>query len=265
MPELGENWMHARPVIGIPTQTLEAAGTELPRCWIMSQRYVTVLVQTGALPWLLPLLEGDSATLQSMYERLDGIFLPGGMDVDPSSYGEERHELCLQSDLDRDWTELTLVRWAIRDRKPVLGVCRGLQVVNVAAGGTLHQDVGTQHPAAIRHDYFPPEHERDRLSHHVDVVEHTRLHQLLDTPVIDVNSMHHQAIKTLGAGLIASAHAPDGIIEGVEGALEQFLDAVQWHPEELAGGSIQMHRLFAEFISASHDFHRRRLLTGAVA
>src|SRR5207237_824725 len=137
------------PVIGITTQTLEAIPDQLPRCWVMSQRYVQVLTAAGAIPWVIPLLEGNEGTLRQIYERLDGLFLPGGVDVDPVAYGEPRSALCGRTDPARDWTELLFVRWALADRKPVLAVCRGAQLVNVAVGGSLYQDVGAQHPDAI--------------------------------------------------------------------------------------------------------------------
>jgi len=121
----------------------------------MSQRYVHVLTASGAIPWVIPLLEGNEATLRQIYERLDGLFLPGGVDVDPATYGESKSELCGRIDAARDWTELLLARWALADRKPVLAVCRGAQLINVAVGGSLYQDVGAQHPDAIKHDHFP--------------------------------------------------------------------------------------------------------------
>jgi len=123
------------PIIGITTQTLEAVPDQLPRCWIMSQRYVQVLTAAGAVPWVIPLLQGDEATLRAIYERLDGLFLPGGVDIDPAAYDEPRTELCGRTDPARDWTELLFTRWALSDRKPVLAVCRGAQLLNVAVGG----------------------------------------------------------------------------------------------------------------------------------
>src|SRR6266550_2630019 len=137
----------------------------------MSQRYVHVLAAAGAVPWVIPLLEGDEATLRAIYERLDGLFLPGGVDVDPSAYGEPRGPLCGRTDPARDWTELLFLRWALADRKPVLAVCRGAQLVNVAVGGSLYQDVAAQHPAAIKHDHFPVGgRRRDELAHEVHLV-----------------------------------------------------------------------------------------------
>src|SRR5262245_60763054 len=151
----------------------------------MGQRYVRVLATAGAVPWLIPLLQGDEVTLRATYEALDAIFLTGGVDVDPATYGEQRHELCDQSDPARDWAEITLIRWALADHKPILGVCRGIQVINVACGGSLYQHVSEQHPRAIKHDYFPsgaPEqgsYTRDYLAHPVRAKRSSRLGRLL--------------------------------------------------------------------------------------
>lgn len=249
--------MDDRPIIGIPTQTQEPVPGELPRCWIMSNRYVRVLAEVGAVPWLIPLLPDDTATLRSIYERIDGLFLTGGVDVDPSQYGEDKHPKCGRTDLDRDAVEIQFVRWAMEDKKPVLAVCRGFQVLNVALGGTLFQDVGAQLPKAMKHDFFPqPDGKppRDYLSHQVQISPGTRLAQYLGSEKTPVNSMHHQGIKQLGGGLAATAWAPDGLIEGIEGTNGQFVIAVQWHPEELAGSDAGMRRLFSAFIEASSQW-----------
>jgi putative glutamine amidotransferase len=242
--------MPTRPIIGVPTQTLEEIPGELPRCWVMSQQYVRVLVGAGAVPWIIPLLQGDRDTLRAIYDRLDGLFLPGGVDLHPAAYQEEPTPLCGRTDPDRDETELTLTRWAMEDHKPVLAVCRGVQVLNVAAGGTVHQDLGTQLPGSIKHDYFPGQgpYTRDLLVHEVRIPPDTRLGRLLQTPTIRVNSMHHQGIKRLAEGLRPNAFAPDGLIEGVESPNGHFLLGVQWHPEALAERDPAMRRLFAAFV-----------------
>jgi putative glutamine amidotransferase len=240
------------PVIGITTQTLEAIPDQLPRCWIMSQRYVQVLTAAGAIPWVIPLLEGNEAALRSIYERLDGLFLPGGVDIDPAAYGEPRTSLCGRVDPARDWAELLLARWALADRKPVLAVCRGAQLINVAVGGSLYQDVAAQHPDAIKHDHFPVGgRRRDELAHEVHVAPGSRLQRLLGTESLAVNSMHHQGIARLAPGLVPVATSPDGLIEGVEAANGQFLIGVQWHPEDLVDVDSRMARLFAAFIDAA--------------
>ncbi len=247
--------MAHRPVIGIATQTLEAVPGKLPLCWVMGQRYVRTLTSAGAVPWLIPLLHGDDATLRAIYEQLDGIFLTGGVDVDPTNYGEPRHQLCDRSDPARDWTELLLVRWALAERKPVFGVCRGIQTINVACGGSLYQDIAVQRPEAIKHDYFPTadQYTRDYLAHPIRVDKGSHLAELLGAEQVQVNSMHHQGIKTLADGLRATAHAPDGLIEGVERPDDGFLIGVQWHPEELAEQHAPMRRLFTAFVDACNQ------------
>jgi putative glutamine amidotransferase len=219
----------------------------------MSQRYVRALTAAGALPWLIPLVADDPETLRGIYDAVDGVFLPGGTDIDPARYGEQRHPRCDNSDPARDAVELHLARWAMADGKPVLGVCRGLQLVNLAAGGTLYQDLADQMPGSIKHDYLPfsGHYARDFLAHDVRVAEQSRLAEVFGAGTLAVNSMHHQGIRTLGSGLAATAVAPDGLIEGVESLNGSFLVAVQWHPEALVDSSPQTRRLFEEFVEAA--------------
>jgi putative glutamine amidotransferase len=244
--------MTERPIIGVPTQTLEEIPGELPRCWVMSQQYVNVLVAAGALPWIIPLIQSDQTTLRGIYDRLDGVFLPGGVDLDPSSY-DRQNEGAGRTDPARDEIELTLTRWAMEDKKPLLAVCRGIQVVNVAAGGSVHQDLATQLPGAIKHDYFPKpgQYSRDLLVHEVELTRGSRLSSLLEGSRAKVNSMHHQGINELGAGLLPSAYAPDGLVEGVESPNGHFLLGVQWHPEALVERDPRMNRLFTAFVAAA--------------
>lgn len=246
--------MSPRPIIGITTQTLEAIPGELPRCWVMSQRYVDVLTSVGAIPWVIP-LSHDMSTLRAVYERLDGIFLPGGVDVDPDQYRESRLPACGVTDADRDRVEVALVQWAMAERKPVLAVCRGVQVLNVASGGTLYQDLAEWCDAAIKHDYWPSEvRQRQDLVHDVSIEEGTQLASIIGAGATIVNSMHHQGIKTLAPGLVVNARAPDGLIEGVEGRDDGYLIGVQWHPEELVETDPAMRRLFASFIESASAF-----------
>ena len=252
-----------RPIIGIPTQNLQSIGgvsPEIPASWVMSHRYVDALTAVDGIPWLIPALEDDTATLRAIYDELDGVFLPGGADIDPVSYSAERHPSCDRSDAQRDRVELMLVRWALEDRKPVLGVCRGLQIINLAAGGSLFQDLKDLRPGSIKHDYFPfrDRYSRDHLAHSVRVVEGTRLHRFTGLTEFPVNSMHHQGIDRLGSGLVASAIAPDGLVEGIETRADHFLLGVQWHPEVLIDSDTKMRRLFEEFSAAARDFRETR-------
>jgi putative glutamine amidotransferase len=240
----------------VPTQTLEPQAGIVPLSWVMGQKYVRALTAAGGVPWVIPLIQGDEDTLRAIYERLDGLFLTGGVDVDPENYHEPRHRLCGRTDLPRDWAELALLRWAVADGKPVFGVCRGIQVLNVALGGTLYQDLHFQLPQGIKHDYFPTHggYTRDLLVHDVTVAPNSRLGRILGGPAVSVNSMHHQGIKDLAGPLRATAHAPDGLVEGVEGANGQFLLGVQWHPEELTESSPPMWALFTAFVEAAAHF-----------
>jgi putative glutamine amidotransferase len=219
----------------------------------MSQQYVRVLVAAGAIPWIIPLLEGDEETLRAVYDRLDGVFLPGGVDMDPATYREKSSELVGRIDPARDEIELTLTRWAIEDKKPLLAVCRGIQVVNVAAGGTVHQDLAAQLPGSIKHDYFPRrgQYTRDQLVHGVKLTEGSRLASLLGATSVEVNSMHHQGIRDVASTLRPTAYAPDGLIEGLESPNGHFLLGVQWHPEALIERDPRMGRLFSAFIEAA--------------
>lgn len=244
--------MRDRPVIGITTRTLEPAPGTSPG-WAMRQQYVHVLVEAGAVPWLVPLLPDDAATMRAVYERVDGLFLPGGLDIDPARYGVAKHALTGRSDGPRDAVELQLARWAREEGKPVLAVCRGAQLLNVAAGGTLIQDVGAQWARGQKHDYFADDGEfpRDKIVHEVRLAPGTRLREIYACEALAVNSMHHQALDRLGDGLRASAHAPDGLIEGVEQPGDQFWLGVQWHPEDLTGTHPVQRKLFAAFTGAA--------------
>lgn len=245
--------MPRRPVIGIATQTLPALVGERPPCWVMGRSYIEELRKVGAIPWIIPLIPHDPDTLEQIFNRLDGVFITGGVDVDPSSYGESKSSLCGETDPDRDAVEIALLKHALDCSLPVLAVCRGIQILNVTCGGTLYQDVSAQVPAAMKHDYFPTREQPSRkyLAHEVAVERGSRLAGILGGAVVPVNSMHHQAIKDLASNLRPTALAPDGIIEGVESADDRFLIAVQWHPEELTETQAGMARLFSAFAEAA--------------
>ena len=248
-----------RPVIGIPTQTLqtiEGIPPSLPASWVMNQRYFLAVTASGGVPWMIPLLSEDAETLREIYRRLDAIVLPGGVDLDPATYGEAAHPRLGRVDAARDAVELQLARWAIEDRKPLLGLCRGIQVINVALGGTLWQDIEAQVPAALKHDYWPSAgFDRDYRAHPVELSAGSRLRDLLRQDRLQVNSMHHQAIRELSSQLVATAVAPDGVVEGIEGrAPDHFLMGVQWHPEVFEPTDEPTRRLFRELIAAANGY-----------
>jgi len=246
--------MTARPLIGITTQTLHAIDgipEGLPQSVVMNQRYYQAAAMAGAAPVLVPLLD-DLETLRAIYDGMHGILIPGGVDVHPGAFGEMPHERLGRIDPARDRVEIQLVRWAVEDRKPVLGLCRGLQVINVALGGTLYQDLEAEYPNAIKHDYFPNYgYERDFLAHDVVLTPGSRLRHALEAERIPVNSMHHQGIKSLASALAPAATAPDGLIEAAESSNGTFLVGVQWHPEVFESTDPNTEHLFSEFVAAA--------------
>ena len=206
----------------------------------------------------MPLLDDDEDTLRELYERVDGILVPGGVDMDPSTYGEDPHPRLGNIDPSRDRTEILMAQWAVEDKKPFLGLCRGAQVLNVAQGGSLWQDLDAQYEGAIKHDYFPTNgFERDHLAHEVTIAPRSRLRHALEVDKFAVNSMHHQGLKEIGRGLAATAIAPDGLVEAVELDDESaFIVGVQWHPEVFELTDPHTRHLFKEFVDASVAWHR---------
>lgn len=250
--------MSKRPIIGVTTQTLQAIDgipTGLPQSDVMNQRYYIAVALAGGAPVLIPLLDDEPDALRGAYEACDGILIPGGVDVDPSNFNEDPHPKLGRTDGARDRVELQVTRWAVEDRKPLFGLCRGLQVINVALGGSLWQDLEEQVPDAIKHDYFPNfGYDRDHLAHEVTLARGSRLRHLMEKDSILVNSMHHQGIKTLAPGLSACAVAPDGLIEAVELDGDQFALGVQWHPEVFEMTDPHTRHVFREFITRSAKF-----------
>ncbi|HYV97457.1 MAG TPA: gamma-glutamyl-gamma-aminobutyrate hydrolase family protein [Gemmatimonadaceae bacterium] len=244
----------SRPLIGITTQSLQAIDgipETLPPSVVMNQQYHLAVAAAGGAPVLVPLIAADEDALRAIYERLDGVLLPGGVDIEPSAYGETPHAKLGRVDPARDTTELTLARWALADDKPLLGVCRGIQVMNVACHGALHQDIASEMPDAGKHDWFAETGKgRDFIAHTVRTEAGSKLHEMLGDEC-EVNSLHHQAINALGTGLRVTAVAPDGVIEGIECDAATFAVGVQWHPEVFATRDAKSLGLFQALVSAA--------------
>ena len=187
----------------------------------------------------------SSGDVDSALVGADGVVLAGGHDVDPAFYGETMHPSCNLAGDTRDAFELAVARRCLRDGVPLLAICRGMQVLNVAAGGSLIQDLPSQVPVALPHaidDTFTT------VAHGLEVVDGTQIARALSSGMsTQVNSRHHQAAKVLGRGLAASAHAPDGIVEAIEAHALPFCVGVQWHPENFwrTGEFLPLFRLFA--------------------
>ena len=236
-----------RPVIGITTSSERTPGG-VDRAYL-NAAYVRAIERAGGLPILLTPYHSPEA-LAELSGRLDGLLLTGGGDIDPARFGETRHPMTDLISAERDDLELCHVtRQAIDAGLPLLAICRGLQVVNVALNGTLHQHVPDTFGDDIAHSQ--PESRSDR-THEVTIAPGSRLASLSGTDRLGVNSLHHQAIKDLGDGLAPVAWAPDKVIEAVElPGSRGFVLAVQWHPEELVDVDPAASRLFEALVEAA--------------
>ncbi len=222
-----------RPVIGIiPSASDVTLDHGTFERYALARTYTDAVRLAGGLPVILPPGEPD---VQGLLDHLDGVILSGGGDIDPCTYGDAAcHPTTDGVDTERDQFEFDIVR-AARDRDlPLLGICRGIQVFNVALGGTLVQDIEDQLDSAISHRQQTDGLGRDDTSHHVALAPDTPLFDLLGVPSLAVNSFHHQAIRDLSPNLEVIARAPDGLIEAVWYPAMRFGLAVQWHPEMLA-------------------------------
>jgi len=238
------------PLIGIPCR-LDQSGRSGSTVFAQSQSYVEPITAASGAPVLIP-LNLDKGALRAIYERLDGLLLAGGVDVHPRYYGETVHEKCDRIEEERDTVELTLTRWALNEGLPILGICRGIQVLNVTAGGTLYQDIASQLPGALKHDFWSG-YPRNYLAHQVTISSDSKLAGILGQRQVAVNSGHHQAVRDLAPTFQAVAWTPDGIIEAIESRDHPFALGVQWHPEELLEDAPSMRRLFEEFVSVARS------------
>ena len=209
--------------------------------------YFLALEQAGAVPVMLPLTDDEEA-LKRLVDTLDGFLIAGGQDVSPALYGEETKPTCKELCPERDAMESVLLRLLWNANKPVFGICRGLQMMNAHLGGTLFQDLPTEHPSGVNHRMAAP---YDRAEHPVTLVKDAPLFSLLCADSIGVNSCHHQAIKALAPCLHPMAVAPDGLIEAVCAPEKRFVWAVQWHPEFFFRKDETSRTIFAAFVNAS--------------
>ncbi len=220
-----------QPLIGISGRLIKDT-TWCPPIVGHRQGYVNAILDAGGVPVMLPPLT-DTVALRTAFERMDGILLAGGEDVAPIIYQEERHPQLGSVSSERDTAELELARWAVEEGKPVLGICRGIQVLNVALGGSLWQDLVAQCQGVQDHQIGEKAQCWDTFDHLLQLSADSQLAKLLNTTELGVNSLHHQAVKHVGRGLRVVGRAPDGVVEAVEGTGDSFVVAVQCHPEQL--------------------------------
>jgi putative glutamine amidotransferase len=235
----------AKPLIGVTTRS--AKGSDGNPITSIQHSYIRAVAQAGGLPVLIPSILEEEDFLD-IYSRLNGILFSGGGDISLDHFNGADHPRIGEIDPMRDHTELTLLRTAAEDGKPMLGICRGVQVMNVALGGTLYTHIPDQVQNALDHSY--PGELRQTLVHPVNVDESARVAEIFGETLLHVNSLHHQAVKDIAPRLKAVGHAPDGVAEVIEMPDHPFAVGVQWHPEWLQDQPA-MRRLFKSFVDAS--------------
>jgi len=234
------------PLIGLTTsRNTSASGIPIIS---VTEAYVQAVLRAGGLPVLLP-VGLSSAHFAALRSRLQGIIFTGGGDIDPARFNGTPHPRVYDIDPDRDAMEIALVNQAAAEGLPFLGICRGIQMVNVALGGSLYTDIQDQLQGSLKHDWFS-DYPRDHPAHEVELVPGSRLSGILGSPVVKANSLHHQGLLDIAPGLRVTAHAPDGLVEAVELPQHPFGLAVQWHPEWLPEDDA-MQGLFRAFVAAA--------------
>jgi len=230
-----------KPIIGITTDVRDNGEN------VLKNTYVQAVIRAGGLPMIVPVgLEED---VEQLIAILDGLILSGGNDINPMLFNEEPHEYLGEVSPSRDSIELELARRMLKTGKPILGICRGMQVLNVAVGGSVYQDLHKQNDGPIlQHMQKAP---NTHSSHYVQVEKGSLLESIAGSERIQVNSYHHQSVKDVPAAFKVTGVASDGIVEAFESNDEKFVLGVQWHPEALStAGDVVSLRIFEKFISA---------------
>ena len=235
-----------RPLIGI---TPYNSDESLPHRFGIACNYMESVLRAGGLPVILPFVTA-SEEIAPYLELCDGFLLSGGVDIDPALYGEEKLEACGTVSKRRDAFEMAFIPAALSCGKPILGICRGVQSLNVVLGGSLYQDINTQFPITAEHRMQEPV---NVVGHAVKIVAGTPLEAIGGKDQYMVNSYHHQAVKKLGKGLEIMAYSEDGLIEGVYMPARKFVLGVQWHPERISEVDEQAQGLFAAFVDACRE------------
>lgn len=256
---------NATPHILVPLLRVEASSSNAPiDIFRLNAPFVDMLNTAGAIPIGVP-IGVPHESLEAYFDIVDGVLLQGGHDIHPQFFAPEEslHERVHSISVERDAFEIEVIKEADKRAVPILGVCRGAQILNVARGGTLFQDQPTQLPTDVAH--FPNKEiditkvskdDIERVAHTVHIEAGTVLHSIFGETEVATNSLHHQAVKDLGQGLRINARAEDGVIEGVEAAdmKKQWVMGIQWHPEIGTQLPHNHGTIFEHFIAASHAF-----------
>lgn len=232
-----------KPLIGVTTfNTVNKFDRDISA---VQHTYIRAVAQGGGIPVLIPAILEDEDRME-LYSRLQGVLFSGGGDISLKYFKGDEHPKIADVDDYRDVTELTLLKRSANDGKPFLAICRGVQVMNVALGGTLYTHIPDQFDTSIEHS----QDEFTTIAHPVNIDEDSRMAEIFGETLLQVNSLHHQALKDVASSLKVVGHAPDGVIEAVELLGHPYGMGVQWHPEWLTDQPV-MRRLFKSFVDAS--------------
>ena len=233
-----------KPIIGITGNQKMANNGNYPPFEInySPTAYGDAVVRAGGLPMVIPISDPEDAV--SYISSVDGIILTGGQDVSPALYHQEPHLKLEATSWQRDQSEVALIKEAIRQQKPILAICRGLQLVNVVFGGTLYQDLPSQYNVTVQHSQKS---QPENKTHSIHIEPNSHLSEFLQDGIC-VNSIHHQAVDQLGEGLKVTARSHDDVVEAFESTESNLIVAVQWHPEELAKSDDNHLALFEDLV-----------------
>lgn len=238
-----------RPVIGIT-----CGLTNIDRnAYGLRKEYIYAIEDAGGIPVIIPIFR-DSSLLDDAISFIDGLLLSGGGDIDPSFYNEERQPTLRTVNIERDRIEIELVQRALDNQVPILGICRGIQVLNVAGGGTLYQDIPSFFDDPLEHFQKEPE---DQGTHIIHISENSKLIEIMKQKTITVNSFHHQAVKDVANNFIVTAISDDGVVEAVESVTHPFAIGVQFHPERMWEKVEPIRSIFVSFVDAARMYGQR--------
>lgn len=240
-----------KPVIGITTFCEIKQGNKIYD--EVNYNYIKSISIAGGVPFLIPVTAND-IDIGSYLDIIDGVMFTGGNDISPVLYGEEPIKEVVSISEDRDSYEFALYKEAFKRNMPVLGICRGIQLINAASGGTLYQDIYSELKDIKGH--YQSDTPSDNLYHSVDISKGSKLYNIFGSEKILVNSFHHQSVKKVADGFKITAKASDGIIEAIENIHKDFIVGVQWHPEGLVEKHPQFIKLFEAFINAAGNYKK---------
>lgn len=235
-----------KPLIGITSSKISLDSPYYGG--YVADGYFTGIAEAGGIPLIIPLVE-EQEVWREIIERMDGLIFTGGLDIHPQFYGEGLHPKIGELYPFRDRQEIAAARYAMELDKPIIGICRGCQVLNVAKGGSLYQDINSQREGCYLHTQTAP---RDEGSHYIEIAGDSRLYEVFGARSLFTNSFHHQAVKELAAGFRKVAETKDGILEGFESEKHTFVMGIQFHPEMMWHTHTEMLKLAHYFLNYFH-------------